>query len=157
MNCEQIEKSLITYLDGKASTGEHGQVEAHLSACAKCRKRAEQFRLLCSVLEEVPAISPSPAFGAAVRERIAGEEHRRGVWERWLVPSPRMAFAITATVFSVWLWSQGPSRPPTVPAILQGSEAEFSMIQDLPVLEDYDVLANFDVLSELPVEPQAQP
>ena len=159
MNCEQIEKSLITYLEGKTAPGELRQVEAHLAACAACRERAEQFRLLWGVLEEVPSIAPSPAFDAAVRERIAREPHRAGPW-KWLVLSPRMAFAMAAVLLSAWLWSQKPGRQAAVPTITQGSEAEFSMIQDLPMLEDYDVLANFDALSEVPVEqagPQAHP
>ena len=40
-------------------------------------------------------------------------------------------------------------------AVQQGSEAEFRMIKDLPVLEDYDVLADFDALSDLSVPSQA--
>ncbi|HEY1866355.1 MAG TPA: hypothetical protein VGG55_04730, partial [Candidatus Acidoferrales bacterium] len=49
-----------------------------------------------------------------------------------------------------------PARPPAVTVAPQGSDAEFRMIKDLPVLEDYDVVANFDALSDLPAQPAAQ-
>ena len=39
MNCEQIEQSLIAYLDTKAQPAERRQVEAHLAECAACRER----------------------------------------------------------------------------------------------------------------------
>jgi hypothetical protein len=70
-----------------------------------------------------------------------------------------MAMAVTAlVVFSVWLSSMGPGGQRVIEQagqltqIGQPAEAEFSMIQDLPLLEDYDVLSNFDALSELPLQ-----
>jgi hypothetical protein len=42
-------------------------------------------------------------------------------------------------------------------AVAHGSEAEFTVIKNLPVLENYDVLSNFDALSEIPVQPEAAP
>ena len=59
MNCGQMENRLIAYLDGKANRTERREVEAHLAACAACRTRAEEFRLLCGVLDEVPMKEPS--------------------------------------------------------------------------------------------------
>jgi len=158
MNCQRMKENLVAYLDGKADPGARRQVEEHLVACAACRERAEEFRLLWSALDELPAISPSPAFDAAVRRRVAAEPRRAGFWT-WLLPSPRLAFAMTAlVVLSVWLSSQRPVSEPVAGTIPQGSEAEFRMIQDLPVLEDYDVLSSFDALSELAVQqPVSQP
>jgi len=155
MTCEQIEKSLIAYLDTKAQPSERRQVEAHLAECGACRERAEEFRLLWGVLDELPAVSPSPAFDAGVRARVAREPRTAGFWA-WLVPSPRLALAGMALVaLSLWLTSVPPVRPPAATVSQQG-DAEFRMIKDLPVLEDYDVLANFDALSDLPAQPAAQ-
>jgi hypothetical protein len=69
-----------------------------------------------------------------------------------LMPSPRAAFALAAVVLlSLWLSSVRPSRPTqVVVAQTSGGEADFKMIEDLPVLEDYDVISNFDALSYLP-------
>jgi hypothetical protein len=136
------------------------RAEGHLAECAACRERAAQFRLLWSVLDEAPAPAPSPSFDAAVRGLVAQEPRRVNLWA-WLVPSPRMAMAVAALlVLSTWLATVPITRqtaPPAAAAVSEGSEAEFSMIQDLPVLEDYDTLSSFDVLSELPLELPAGP
>ena len=93
MNCERIEKHLIAYMDGRASNTERREVEAHLADCGTCRTRAEEFRLLWSVLDEVPQVETSPAFDARLRARVAAELPRQSLWA-WLVPSPRLALAV---------------------------------------------------------------
>ena len=161
MNCAQTEKKLIAYLDGKLHAAERREFEAHLTSCGACRERAEDFRSVWDVLEELPPIMPSPAFDSLVRARVRQEASRPGFWS-WIIPSPRMAFAATALLIaSIWLSSFQPGRiavPRQTPAALQSSEAEFGMIKNLSVLEDYDVLTSFDALSELSVQqPNAQP
>ena len=154
MKCERMEKRLIAYLDGRASAAERREVEAHLAACGACRTRAGEFRALWGVLDEVPPVEVSPAFDARLRARVAAEPPRESWWA-WLVPSPRLAFAASLLlVLSLWI-SSLPQNPPQAPAAAPGSEAEFKMIKDLPVLEDYDVLANFEALSVLPPQPAA--
>ena len=99
-----MENKLVEYLDGRAKPAERHAVEEHLTACAACRVRAEEFRALWDALDDLPVLSPSPAFDASLRARIAAEPVRRGFWD-WL-PSPRLAFAVTAlVVMSVWLSS----------------------------------------------------
>ena len=161
MNCGHAEKNLVAYLDGKLHSAERRQFEAHLATCAACRERADGFRSVWNVLDELPAFAPSPAFDVRVRARVEQEPRRAGFWS-WIVPSPRMAFAVTALLIaSIWLSSFQPGRIPTAHpsagAANQNAEAEFGMIKDLPVLEDYDVLTSFDALSELPVQQAAQP
>jgi anti-sigma factor RsiW len=151
--CSEMENKLVEYLDGRAKPAERRAVEQHLTACADCRLRAEEFRNLWDALDDVPELSPSSAFDASLRARISAEPVRHGFWD-WL-PSPRLAFAVTALVaMSVWLSSM--PRVANVPAVAvqQTAEADFGMIRDLPVLENYDVLSKFDALSELP-NPQA--
>jgi anti-sigma factor RsiW len=160
MNCGYTEKNLVAYLDGKLHSAERRQFETHLATCAACRERADGFRSLWNVLDELPEIMPSPAFDARMRARVEQDPRRAGFWN-WIVPSPRMAFAATALLIaSIWLSSFQPPRMPAVHpggAANQSAEAEFGMIKDLPVLEDYDVLTSFDALSELPVQQAAQP
>lgn len=160
LKCPGMENKLVAYLDGRAKPAERHAVEAHLVECAECRVRAEEFRALWSVMEDLPALSPSPAFDASLRARIAAEPARRGFWE-WL-PSPRLAFAVTAlVVMSVWLSSMPrvASDRTKVEAKVEAkvvqvtAEADYRMIRDLPVLENYDVLSKFDALSELPNSP----
>ena len=109
--------------------------------------------MLWGVLDEVPLAEPSPAFDARLRTRLAAEPPRRNLWA-WLVPAPRLAFALSLLLLvSVYISMNPQSLPETaaIPSITP--EAEFRMIRDLPVLENYDVLANFEALSELPPRP----
>src|SRR6266568_5634541 len=92
MNCTRIETKLMAYLDGRSNARERREVEAHLKTCALCRERAEEFRSVSSLLEELPQIEPSAAFDVRVRARVAAEPESRG-WLAWLTPSPRVAFA----------------------------------------------------------------
>jgi anti-sigma factor RsiW len=156
--CAAIENKLVEYLDGRARSSERHVVEEHLSGCAPCRLRAEEFRALSIALDDLPAISLSPEFDAALRARIALEPARRGFWD-WL-PSPRLAFAVTALVaVSVWMSSKprvtttatvAGQASQVIQANTASAELDFGMIRDLPELENYDVISKFDALSELP-------
>lgn len=141
MNCEQISAEFISYLDGRAGAEERREVEAHLETCAACRTRAEEFGKLWNVLDEDPAIQPSPSFDARLCQRIAAEPAPNR-WA-WLMPRPAFAMALLLAM-SVWM-----SRPSANVATAK-SDDDFHMIKDLGVLEDYDVLSNFEALSELP-------
>jgi anti-sigma factor RsiW len=160
MNCGHIEKKLVAYLDGNLAIAERRQMEAHLAICTACQERVAEFRSVWDVLDELPALEPSTAFDNRVRERVRQEPTKAGFWS-WVVPSPRMAFAVTALLIaSIWLSSFQPGRlavtHPPAGATVQNTEAEFGMIKDLPVLEDYDVVTSFDALSELPAQQTSQ-
>jgi anti-sigma factor RsiW len=152
--CAAMEGKLVVYLDGRAKPPERRAVEEHLAGCSACRNRAEDFRTLWGALDDLPVISPSPAFDASLRARIAAEPVRHGLWG-WL-PSPRLAFALTALVaMSAWMVSTPRFKINQTPMTGAPLEADFGMIRDLPVLENYDVLSTFDALSELPAPPTA--
>lgn len=158
--CTGMENKLVEYLDGRAKPAERHAVEEHLAVCAVCRARAEGFRMLWDALDDLTVLSPSPAFDALLRARIAAEPARRRFWA-WL-PSPRLAFAATALVaMSVWMVSM--PRVTRDRATIEAKigkvseETDFRMIRDLPVLENYDVLSKFDALSELPASSAAAP
>jgi len=149
-----MEDKLVEYLDGRAKPAERRAVEEHLAGCSACRNRAEDFRVVFGALDDLPVISPSPAFDASLRARIAAVPVRRGFWG-WL-PSPRLAFALTALVaLSAWMASAPRFTINETPRTGVAAEADFRMIRDLPVLENYDVLSTFDALSELPAPPTA--
>jgi anti-sigma factor RsiW len=145
MKCEDVSKELIAYLDRRANSAERRDVEEHLSMCAGCHARAEEFRKLWSVLDEVPVIEPSFAFDTRLRQRVDAEPRRS--WLTWLVPQPRLAFA-TALLIALCVWTA--KRPPAAPVDTEAStKQQFEMIKDLGVLENYDVLTKLDALSEL--------
>jgi anti-sigma factor RsiW len=154
--CEEVSKQLIAYLDRRANSADRHEVEEHLAACSACHQRAEDFRKLWGVLDEVPLVEPSLGFDAQIRARIAAEP-RRG-WLGWLVPQPRLAFAMTLLLaLSVWM-----ANLPREVNVAGNEQQEFEAIKDLGVLENYDVLSKFDALSEVPTDQtpdqqQAQP
>jgi anti-sigma factor RsiW len=155
MSCEKLGGSLIAYMDGRASLAERKSVEAHLAACGACRARTEEFRGVWTLLDELPATTPSLQFDARLRERMA-----KVSWSRfWLIPQPRVALSLAAlVVMAVWI----SVRPSTIVEKSQpyaqvqsesvGTEEDFHVVKDLPVLENYDVLESFEALSALPAE-----
>ncbi|MGA3293726.1 MAG: zf-HC2 domain-containing protein [Candidatus Acidiferrales bacterium] len=156
MKCEDVSKGLIAYLDGRVADAERSRVEKHLAGCATCRTRAEEFRKVWTMLDEVPAVEPSFGFDARVRQRVAAEPRLR--WYGWFVPAPRIAFA-AALLIALMVWVAripltNPGAPPTVAAIQQ---EDFNAIKDLGVLENYDVVTKMDALSELAPVTTSQP
>lgn len=150
MKCEDVSKELIAYLDRRANSAERTEVEEHLTSCAACRMRAEEFRKVWNVLDEMPIEEPSLGFDARIRQRIA-DEPRPG-WFRWFVPQPRLALSMALLVaLCVWV-SRLPRDYPTatIPAPVT-EQQQYQVIENLGVLENYDVLSKFDALSELPV------
>lgn len=151
MKCEDVSRNLIAYLDRRANSAERSEIETHLGACAACRTRAEEFRRLWTVMDEVPEIEPSFAFDAKVRQRIAAESRPR--WFRWLMPQPRVAFSL-ALLLALCVWLA--KMPPSAESGNAAKAQDFEVIKDLGVLENYDVLTKFDALDELPSGNDAQ-
>jgi anti-sigma factor RsiW len=155
MKCEEASKELIGYLDRRANLAERNQVEQHLVECAGCRRRAEEFRGLSTVLEEMPMIEPSFGFDARVRQRVAAGHRPR--WFAGLVPQPRLAFSLALLlVLSVWVAKLPQRNLVQTPTTTANESEQFQEIKDLGVLDNYDVLTKFDALSELnptPVQP----
>ncbi|HKV05897.1 MAG TPA: zf-HC2 domain-containing protein [Candidatus Acidoferrales bacterium] len=156
MKCEEIEKGIIAYMDGRADSGERRDVEEHLAGCASCRTRLEEFRKVWSALDEVPAVEPTFGFDARVRQRVSAEPPRR--WFELLVPQPRLAFsAVLLLALTLWIAKLPPSHPGMVSTASATQQEDFNAIKDLGVLENYDVLTKFDALSELPAAPAPKP
>jgi anti-sigma factor RsiW len=157
--CEEISKQLIAYLDRRANSADRAEVEAHLAACTSCHARAEEFQKMWGVLDALPAVEPSLGFDARLQARIAEEPRSR--WFGWMMPQPRLAFAM-AMLLALSVWMGGMPGTNNGEAVTAGAEQQdFEAIKDLGVLENYDVLSKFDALSEVPAEPspdqQAQP
>lgn len=156
MNCEDVSKELIAYLDHRTNSAGRQRVESHLGGCAACRTRAEEFRKLWSVLDETPAIEPSFGFDGRVRQRIAAEPRPR--WFQWFVPQPRLALSAALLIaLAVWVAKLPSNRPGAVGTVASTQQEDFSAIQDLGVLENYDVVTKLDALSEFPPTGAQQP
>ncbi|HUK30204.1 MAG TPA: zf-HC2 domain-containing protein [Candidatus Acidoferrum sp.] len=145
MSCERMEGRLVAYLDGRAKDSDRRAVESHIAGCAACRARVQGFHGVWDMLGELPEHEPSPAFDVRLRARLATEPVHQGFWSG-VLPSPRFAMAVTVlALFCVWLSSRPISTPTNA-----SNEADFRMIQDLPVLENYDFLSSFDVPQPAP-------
>jgi anti-sigma factor RsiW len=143
MSCSRMEKRIMGYVDGRLKEGERLEMEKHLSTCAACRLRVNEFRAVNVLLDELPIIEPSAAFDIRMRARVAAEPAKQSWWA-WFAPSPRVAFAASMLLLAtVWLGSR-----PVDPAL---SAAEVDKInQNMQVLENYDVISDFAPLSDLP-------
>jgi anti-sigma factor RsiW len=147
MKCENVAKELVAYLDRRASSAERHEMEKHLAECAACHTRAEEFRNLWNVMNEMPMVEPSLDFDARVRQRVAAEPRRN--WLGWFVPQPRLAFSVAFLLtLSVWVARMPVQQVVTAP-VASAQQEDFNAIKDLGVLENYDVVTKMDALSEL--------
>jgi anti-sigma factor RsiW len=148
MSCSRMEKRIMGYVDGRLKEGERLEMEKHLSTCAACRLRVNEFRAVNVLLDELPIIEPSGAFDIRMRARVAAEPAKQSWWA-WFAPSPRVAFAASMLLLAtVWLGSR-----PVDPSL---SAADVDKInQNMQVLENYDVISDFAPLSDLPQPVQA--
>jgi len=149
MSCEKMESRILGFLEGRLKESERLETEKHLSTCAPCRLRVEEFRAVSGLLDELPLIEPSPEFDARVRALVAAEPVRQDWWS-WLHVSPRVAFAASLLLLAaLWLGYDQRQRAPQLPWS-SPMVADEQMMQDLPVLEDHDILQNFEPLKSLP-------
>jgi anti-sigma factor RsiW len=150
MKCEKVSQELIAYLDGRLASAERSEMEEHLANCPTCRARAEEFRGIWRVMDELPSIEPSFGFDARVRQHLAAEPSQG--WFAWFVPQARLAFAaVLLLALTVWVAKRPTSNPSPAegPGVTAASEQDFNAIKNLGVLENYDVVTKMDVLSEL--------
>jgi anti-sigma factor RsiW len=143
MNCGRLEGKILGYVDGRLKEGERLEMEKHLSTCAACQLRVNEFRAVSGLLDELPMIEPSAAFDIRMQARVAAEPARQSWWA-WFTPSPRVAFAASMLLLAtVWLGSRTPE------STLSAGDID-KINQNMQVLENYDVISDFAPLSELP-------
>src|SRR5204862_7097074 len=108
MGCGRMEKKIMGYVDGRLKEGERLEMEKHLSTCALCQLRVNEFRAVDVLLDEVPMIEPSAAFDVRVGARVAAEPGKQSWWA-WLAPSPRGAVEASVLVLSMTGVGSGPA------------------------------------------------
>jgi anti-sigma factor RsiW len=148
MSCGRMENKILGYVDGRLKESERVEMEKHLSTCAVCRLRVNEFRAVTGLLDELPVIEPSSAFDIRVHARVAAEPAKPSWWA-WFAPSPRVALAASMLVLAmVWVGMR------TQDSSLSAADIE-KINQNMPILENYDVISDFAPLSELPPPVQA--
>lgn len=119
MSCDTIREQLSLYLYGELSAEEEARLERHLTACADCRRRLEEEKLLHRALDLAGA-APPPDLLAACRSSLPATLSRRGRLERLralarlpgrlasLVPKPARAVALILLGFVGARFTSGP-------------------------------------------------
>src|SRR5437667_11209039 len=92
MSCGRMESKILGYMDGRLKEGERLEMEKHLSTCAVCQLRVNEFRAVHVLLDELPMIEPSAAFDVRMQARVAAEPAKQNWWA-WFASSPRGGFA----------------------------------------------------------------
>ena len=138
MSCSRMEKKILGYVDGRLKESERLEMEKHLSTCAACRVRVNEFRAVNVLLDELPMIEPSAAFDIRLQARVAAEPAKQSWWA-WFAPSPRVVLAASMLLLAtVWIGSR------------TDSAVDVDKInQNMSVLENYDVISDFAPLSDL--------
>ncbi len=159
------------------------EVHHHLDECDECRRMAEGFQKLDTVLTEWKSVEPSAWFDARLRQAIA-QPGAISAWRMfWSFPATRALATAIVAVFviggslMIYRFRQAekarevthvaltrptptaepaPVVPETATEQALAAEEELKMYENLPVLENYDLLTNFDVLSELPQAKKAE-
>jgi hypothetical protein len=140
MNCKEFEDYLTLDLYGELPPEQRAPYEAHLAGCVHCQATREQVRGLHEVLAQRPRIEASPDLLVECRQALAEALDRerlgwRGLIREWLsfleLPpqrvAPRVAFALSLTVFGFGLgWMLRP-RPATVVPSQPGSVTTSSL------------------------------
>jgi anti-sigma factor RsiW len=148
MSCARIENRILGYIDGRLKESDQREVEKHLAACPACTVRVNEFRMVGSLLDELPMIEPSAAFDVRLQARIAAEPVKQDWWS-WLGAAPRVLVAASMLLLaSVWV-GHHPDATNVASNATEDFQQQTVQDQDLPVLENYDILANFEPLTEL--------
>lgn len=141
MSCSRMENKILGYVDGRLKEGERLEMEKHLSTCAACQLRVNEFSSVHALLDELPMIEPSEAFDVRVRALVAAEPAKQSWWAGFM-PSPRVAFAASMLLLgTLWIGTFSGSIDTPIDQT------------DIPVLENYDVISSFEPLTELPQAP----
>ena len=72
MTCHDARPQLSALLDDALSVAEHQALEAHLAACAECRRELEQLRGTVALLGRLPPVHAPAGFV----DRVMGEAYR---------------------------------------------------------------------------------
>lgn len=77
MNCQEIKKLLIPFLDSELSEKERAIINTHLHACKSCQKEKELLERTWSMLDGLRAPKVSSNFTANLMTKIREKEQKR--------------------------------------------------------------------------------
>ncbi|MBI2901042.1 MAG: zf-HC2 domain-containing protein [Planctomycetes bacterium] len=137
MECRHARQLLSEWTDGRVAGALRLGVEEHLKECGSCRREEQELRRTWELLDNYPAIEPSPGFAARIMARV-----RRPLILRFLAP---IAAAAAVVVVSLLLFLPRTSVKPVPP---QATEEERELVENLDLLENLDTLATLEMVAD---------
>jgi predicted anti-sigma-YlaC factor YlaD len=148
MNCKNIKKNLVLFLENQLPEEHQVQMKKHLKNCPDCSCLLEEFSELWGALEGREKIQPSPYFWTRLKQRIIEfEEGRKPVWG-WLeglVGWARPAVAVAVLLVGIFAGYSLGNFPQTV----NGQTASQADERTL-ALQQFFESHNLDPLIDLP-------
>ena len=130
VTCEQVRDNLAEYAVGGLDESARSGIEAHLDACADCRRQHEEVLATGRLLDGTELLTPSrdlwPEVAAALKERSPA---RAPWWRLEWVPRPRWAVAsalAAATVLALAVFLPRSQGVPAIPTEIDEEAAVFA-------------------------------
>ena len=108
MSRGHVGERLSAYVDGDLEPKERERIEAHLEACAACRRQLWQLRQTLNLIRSLPEEEPPPSLRAAVMSRVRQEAERREerpmpAWTRWWYGARRRSWSLAVAAVVLML------------------------------------------------------
>jgi len=144
MDCREIEKLLVRFLEGELSSEDNAKLENHLAACPACRKEKELLPQSWKMLDNYPAPELKPDFTACLMQRIHTEEQMvatvRSGMPRFVMRTTVPATVMLALLFT-FLWTSN--------LRLRGYQSEQPGAAYFSIRDNRDDLADTDLGTNL--------
>jgi hypothetical protein len=121
MNCEEVEKQLVEFLDKSREVQSTKELDRHLSTCPRCSAELASLAEFQRLVTDLPALEPPAGFTDRVMAQVKVAGRRSGIWERLFLPAqlkiPLQATAIVLIgILSIYVYEknknhQSPLRP----------------------------------------------
>ncbi|MET0502939.1 MAG: DUF2275 domain-containing protein, partial [Candidatus Binatia bacterium] len=122
MNCEEVQKYSMDFLDKSLDLVHVQEIEEHLSGCAPCSEELASLTACQRLVSSLPAVDPPIYFTARVMAEVREAAHRQSFWQRLFFPL-RMKIPLQATgfvliaVLAAYVYEKEPLQQESVVAI----------------------------------------
>lgn len=103
MRCDEVQKSLLEFMEGELDADASEAVRRHLATCDVCASELAAFENTMTLLEDDGYVEPEPfywtRFEAGLRARLRGGRARFAFAPRFETLTPRLAPIAVAVLF----------------------------------------------------------
>lgn len=103
MRCEEVQKSLLEFMEGELGTADSEAVRQHLATCDACASELAAFENTMTLLKDDGYVEPEPfywtRFEAGLRAKLRGRRAHFGFAPRFETLTPRLAPIAVAVLF----------------------------------------------------------